>query len=68
MTPAAPTRSDANVKQIVSKAAAAWRAKYGSLDKTNKAGQTFQQRLDFYGNKLYDPSLTYMFAGQSFGG
>ena len=67
-SPPAATRTDAQVKTLVSQAAAAWKAKFGSLDKKNKAGQTFQDRLNMYGSKLYDPTQTYMFGGKSYGG
>ena len=67
-SPPAATRTDAQVKSLVASAAAAWKAKFGSLDAKNKAGQTFQNRLDMYGSKLYDPTQTYMFGGKSYGG
>ena len=66
-TPYSPGRSDTDVKALVNKAAADWVKKYGGIDKTNKAGQTFQDRLNMYGQNLYDPSKTFRFGGKNYG-
>jgi hypothetical protein len=67
MSPHAQYRSTADVNALVHKAAADWAKKYGGLGKTNKAGQTFQQRLDMYGQALYDPTKTFRFGGKNYG-
>jgi|SRR5690242_18804944 len=59
-TPAAAQLSDAEVKRRVAAMQAAWSARYGGPNAKNKAGLTFQQRLNKLGAaKIYNPTATF---------
>lgn len=65
-TPAAPQRSEATVNARIQQMAQAWAKRYGNRS-LNKAGMTFQQRLDKIGAaNLYNPTSHYSVGGRRF--
>lgn len=65
-TPGAPQRSQATVDSRIQQMARAWAQRYGARS-LNKAGMTFQQRLDKIGAaNLYNPTAHYSVGGKRF--